>query len=260
MFPVPVHHVIEVLFMNDADNIVDACFIHRQAGEAVHGKDVGNFLETCIDRNRHHFHARRQNVLDIQIIELDGGRNQIRFMFLKIPVLLRLINHCDQLIRNIRILVLNLEQLRRQILPALKHQSKRAEKNHDETHKAQRTNGETLRRLLGKGLRRNLTEQKYNQRNDNRRNRRPLCLSQPAGEQNRTQRSRKNINDIVSDENGCQKTIIIVQNLQNPAGAAVAIILHGFQADPGSTRICGFNRRKKAGKQNQDDERKNKHL
>ena len=71
---------IEVFFMDDAYDVVDAVVVDGEAGVAALHKERGRLLHGGGVRYSHQIHAGGEDLGHLQVVELDGVANQIALM------------------------------------------------------------------------------------------------------------------------------------------------------------------------------------
>ena len=138
-----------------------------------------------------------------------------------------------------------MNQMLHEILPAPEYEAQRRQNGHEELHETDQPAGKGFRCLLGNAFWSDLAEHQHEQRHDDGRDGgAPFPVN--AGEQNGRQGSRKNIDDVVSDQHGRKKLIVMIQNVQSSLGTRLAIIIHALELDLAGNGVRRFSCREYA--------------
>ena len=224
--------------MNDPDDVVDRILIDGKTGKRIQTEQFFHFLDGHRYVDRKHIYPRCKNILDIQIVELNGCGDQIGFMCFQIPFLLRFVDHCDQLIGNIAVAFLDMYDFGYDPLPSAEQQCQRSQNNLAETYNTDRFHRKAFGILFCNGLRCDFAKQQNKDSQRDCRNKGSVVPVKPR-EKYRSDRCGGNIHNIVSNQHRGNKTVIPFQYCKDRFRR---IGIHGFQPDPACAGICGLNR------------------
>ena len=82
----------------------------------------------------------------------------------------------------------------------------------------------------------------------------PLC-TQPLGKEDGADGSGGDIHDVVADEDGGEKLVVLLGHRQHPGGGSVALLSAAFQTYLVQGRKCGLGGGEECGKRDQNDQR-----
>ena len=227
--------------MNDADDVVDRFMVNRQTRVAVFHEKRANLLHRRFLVDSDKIHARRQNIRHIEIVELDRGTDEIALVSVQPTFALSLVDNAHQLFFSDAIVAGRLEDLREQLLPHAEKEIQRRQHDNDHTQDRRRKHREALRKFLGHAFWRDFAEDQHHDRDHNRRDRGPVGHKDFREEQGGDRR-RRDVDNVVADENAREQLVIILAHSQRPRSALVAVFRPGFHADRverGERRLSG---------------------
>ena len=238
--------LVEVLLVEQPDHIVDRVLVDRQTRVARLAEDVEHAVHVLTLAHRRHVHARRQYVLDGQIVKLDRRADELALVLVDAALRLSLVDIGDQLVVGDRRVFLGFEHLVEQLAPKPEQPCQR--KTDDAyslcvPHKDRR-------RLFGVSAsehpRSDLTENEHQRYHRERRNdhcERNAVLDH-LHEQQHAEHRRNDICDVVADEQRGQQPVLFFGHGEHALCLFVAVLRGGLELDFVQRRIRLLHRRK----------------
>ena len=143
---------VEILLVDHAHHVVDVLMVDRDAGEAALGEDPGDLVHGVGVLHRHDVHPGGDDLLHLQVVELDGGPDELALVLVQPALGLGLVHHGDQLLLGDAVVGGVMEELGEQALPLAEEEVGRGEDHHEKAQQGRREHGEGLGGLLGQAL------------------------------------------------------------------------------------------------------------
>ena len=246
---------IEVLLVHDADDVVDGVMVDRQAGVAGLREGLGELLQRNIVLHGHHVHTGGQDLFHLHVIELDGAADELAFAVGQFAVALGLAHHGDQLTLGDGVALAAVDKVAQQFFPLAEQPCQGGEEGQEQTQHRRYGGCNRLGHLLGEGLGGHFAEDEDNDRQHDGGGGGTPLLTQPLGKEDRADGSSGDVHDVVADEDGGEKLVVLLGHRQNPGGGGVALLGTAFQAYLVQGRKCGLRGGEERGKRDQDHKR-----
>ena len=211
---------VEVLFMDDAHDVVHVLVVHRQAGVAALREGGGDLLHGGGVLHRHDVHPGGEDVPGLQVAELDGGADQLALVLVQAALVLRLGHHGDQLLLGDAGVLGGAEDQVQQLLPLGEEEVQRPQDQQEHPEYGGGEHGKALRMLLGQALGGDLAEDQHHQRQHHRGDGGAVRGVQ-LGEEHRAHGGRGDVHDVVADEDGGDQPVVVVRQLHGQLGLFV---------------------------------------
>ena len=143
---------VEILLMDDADDVVNGVVIDGQAGIAGFCERLRKLFQRNIVLHGHHVYARRQDLLHLHVIELDGAADELAFPVGELTVVLSLTHHGDELTFGDGVALAAVDEASQQLLPLAEQPGQRGEEGHQQVQHRRYSGSDRLGHLLGEGL------------------------------------------------------------------------------------------------------------
>ena len=250
-------HLVEILFVQDADNMVQVLMEHGNPGVEGLPEQLRGFLHRRGILNRRHVHAGRHDIGSVLVVELDGRADQLALILLDIALCLGFIDDGNQFFLNLALFLIRLDQLREQLPPQGKQQVQRPEQPHQNPDYGADCHGKLFRLLLGQRLGADLTQEQDQHGHHNRRDRRSqvlLALENEHGKKHRCDRGARNVDHIIPDQDRCQQGVIFLQKVQRGLRPFLPGSVHRLQFHPVGGGKSRLRRGEKSGKRNADNQ------
>ena len=246
---------IEVLLMDDADDVVNAVVINRQTGVAALHKQGGRLLHGCVVLHRYQVHPGSENLGHLQIVKLDGIADEIALVLVQTALVLRLVHHAHQFFFGNTVLSAVAEHQGQQALPLGKQEVKRSKEQYEHPQERGRKHGKGLRVFLGQALGGNLAENQDHDGEHRGGHRGTPHIVDELDKKHRADGGGHVVDDVVADEDGRQKLVIVLRQVQGALGSPVPVVRPVFQADAvergkgrlGGGKIGGHHHKKNQG-------------
>ena len=244
---------VEVLFVHDADNVIDCFTIDGNARKAGLFKQLlqrgGRFLDVDCD----HVDARGENVARIKVGELDNVVEKLLFAAVDAAVLLRLVHQRQKLVLGDAAAFLHADETGNGAFQMDEQKAQREKQGVEHRDRTGHFERKAVGSFLCQAFRRDLAEDQHHHRHDDGGNGGAVVFEK-ADKQHRRDAGGGNVHDVVADEHGGKQTVIAVEQLHDAPRAAVAVGCHVFDAHAVQRHICRLGRRKKGGQGDKNDE------
>ena len=246
---------VEIFLVDDADDVVHGVVIDGQAGIAGFCEGLRKLFQRNIVLHGHHVYAGRQDLLHLHVVELDGAADELAFPVGKLTVVLSLAHHGDELTFGDGVALAAVDEVSQQLLPLAEQPGQRGEEGQEQTQRRRYGGCNRLGHLLGEGLGGHFAEDEDDYRqHDGGGGGAPLC-TQPLGKEDGADGSGGDIHDVVADEDGGEKLVVLLGHRQHSGGGSVALLSAAFQAYLVQGRKCGLGGGEECGKRDQNDQR-----
>ena len=152
---------IEILLVKNTDDVINGIAVNGQAREAAIRENDFDIVRARVNRNRHNVNTRRQDILGIQIVELNGALDELALLLVNAALLLRFLNEGEDLtFCNGRLLALPFseEEEREKLFDPDEKENKRGQDNRKRLENGRHRHGKFLGTLLGNRFRADLAE------------------------------------------------------------------------------------------------------
>ena len=233
---------VEVLFVDDADDIVNAVVINRQTGVAALYKQGGRLLHGEVVLHRNQVHTGGEDLGDLQVVELDGVADEIALVLVQTALVLGLVHHAHQLFFGDAVLTAVTEHQGQQALPLGEQEVGRGEKHHQDPQQGGGQHGNGLGVFLGQALGGDLAENQDHHREHCGGHRGTPDIVDELDKQHRADGGGHVVDNVVADEDGGEELVVVLRQVQGALGPPVTVVRLVFQADAvkrGKGRLCG---------------------
>ena len=254
-----VHHGLEkAVEVQKSDDVVHTAGVDRQAGIRRLVDDAQDLVPVVIDVDGDHVDAGGHGLACADVGKVERGAQQLAAVLVEHVLVLGGLNDRLQLLRGglLRITVAGVaaQRARDEVHEAdhkpdhgIEHDRQRA----DDIGVAQ---GDAVGVLLGDDLRHRLAEDDDQQRQHDRGHPRPL-LAREQDHDHGAERRRGDVDQVVADEDGAQRAVVVVEDADGGPGAAAAVLGGVFQPQTVGRRIRHLRRGEECGQRDQHDQR-----
>ena len=234
--------------MDGTEDMVDGILVDQQAGILGIGEQRGSLLPARRDRQRRKVYAVDEDVLCLLLGKFDGVAQQLALAPVDTAALLDLIDEHQQLLLRHFTLAVQVERLRQQPFPEGEEQIERQQHPNEHAQDGCGEHGEALRAVLGDAFGRDLTENQHHHR-DNHGGDRRACIAIGVDEQHRADGGRRNVDDVVADQDGREQPVVLLQKPARESGVGIALFGKGLEPRGAGRGKCGLRGGKVGGKQ-----------
>ena len=215
----------KVLLMNDAADVVNGFYVNRQPGIAAFGEGLGDLLPGSVHGHGFDVQPVSENIAGFGFVKGDGVAQKLALVLVDGAFLLHLVHQHHQLFLRHAGIVGGLYHPVHQLLPLGEQEIHRGKHRHQHPQKGRGEHGEAFGIVLGGAFGGNFAEDQHHHRQHNGGNRRAHIPQQPH-EQNRAQGSGGDVDDVVADQYGRQKLVVIFGKGKRKARLLVAVFGH----------------------------------
>ena len=227
---VPQLGLVKVLFVDHADDGVDAAVPDGNTGEAVGGDQLIQLLGAGLVGDGHNVHPRRQDLLYLHVSELNGGTDEAALVLIQPPFVLSGGDHGDQLVFRDAPIAIGVEQTPYQLLEQAEQDGQRAQNHGEHPQKGGCGHGPALCVFFGDGLGADLPKGEDDQGQDHRGDGGAILRAE-LGEEQGAQGGGGDVDNIIAHQKGGEQSVKIFSQAQGGLGLAVAVVRHIPQSD-----------------------------
>ena len=238
--------------LQDADDVVDAALVHRQAAVALLADEREDLLRRRVHIERRNVYARREHALDRYVRKLQRRVDELRPILGQLALVGHRFDDVVELILGHGDLRLALGEIREEFSDVRKCLRQRRENAHKKAQGRRRRKGAPFTVALGDALGEHLSGKKHRDRAHDRTKRHP-ARAPGARNEHRCERSGGDVDDIRADEDRRNCAVKIVLYVKGSLRLLVALIeprLEPDAADGRGGRLCHGKIRRHAEKKN----------
>ena len=247
----------DVLGMDDAHDLVDAVLVDQQTGEAGFLEEPTDLLHGGLNVKALQVYAVGEDILGLLLGEVDGVTEQISLLVVDGALLLDLLHQHEQLLLGHLIVGLDTEDLGYQLGPQGENTAEGNEDPYEELHEGRREHSEALGAILGDGFGGDLTEHQHHDGDGGGGDQSAvivgegliLAVNAQGDHEHRGDGGQKDVDQVVTDEDGGQQSVIVLAQLKSQGGTLVALLDLGFELGLAQGREGGFGGGKVSGHQ-----------
>ena len=169
-------------------------------------------------------------LLHLHIVELDGRPDELALMVLQTALALGLLHHGQKLLLRDALVLHGMAETDHQLVEQPEEEVQGRHKDQADLHAACRLHTVFLRLVLGQGLGGDLSEDQDDDRQDDGGDQRTVDFEE-AGEEDGAQGGRRQVHDVVGDEDAGEELVILLQQFQGLLGLGIPVIGLVFQPD-----------------------------
>ena len=169
-----------------------------------------------------------EDVLCLLLGKFDGVAQQLALAPVDTAALLHLVHEHQQLLLRHFALTVQAEDLRQQLFPEGEEQIERQQHPDENPQDGRGEHGKALRAVLGDAFGRDLAEDQHHHCDDHGGDRRAR-VAVMAHKEHRADGGRRNIDDVVANQDGREQPVILLQQLAREGGVGIALFSKGFE-------------------------------
>ena len=225
--------------------------VDGQPGVAVFREDGGDLVHGGGVFGGHDVHPGGEDLLHLQVVELDGGADELPLMLVQAALVLGLIHHGDELLLGDALLLRLAEDAAEELLPLGKEVVHRGQHRHQHPHDGGCEHGKGLGVLFGHALGGDLAKDQNNHGQHHRGDQRTVVQKQ-LGEQNGAHGGGRDVHDVVADQVGGQELVVVLRDAQGQGSPLVAAVRPALEPDAVERGKGGLGGGEKGGEDHED--------